>query len=90
MFFVKRKRRVRNESKFFYWLIVAFVLFLLGWFAYHISSILLPFVLAFVFAYLLHPAVVALEKKRFPRWLATSVVMALFVVFILYLYTFLI
>lgn len=75
------KKWLTKEHKAF--LIVAFVLFLLGWFAYHISSILLPFVLAFVFAYLLHPAVVALEKKRFPRWLATSVVMALFVVFIL-------
>lgn len=75
------KKWLTKECKAF--LIVVFVLLLFGWFVYHVSSILLPFVLAFIFAYLLHPAVVALEKRRFPRWLATSVVMTLFVVFIL-------
>lgn len=58
-------------------------LLIVGWFFYAISSILLPFVLAFVFAYFLHPAVQALQCKRLSRTWATSVVMALFVIFIL-------
>lgn len=55
----------------------------IGWFFYAISSVLLPFILAFVFAYFLHPAVQALQRKRLSRAWATSVVMALFIIFIL-------
>lgn len=73
--------RLNGMQKTF--IILALVLFVIGWFFYAISSILLPFVLAFVFAYFLHPAVKALEKKHFSRAMATSVVMGMFVIFIM-------
>ncbi|MBR3914061.1 MAG: AI-2E family transporter [Alphaproteobacteria bacterium] len=62
---------------------IGILLFVIGIFLYSISEVLLPFVLAFVLAYFLHPAVQALEKYKIPRWLATTVVMALFMIFIL-------
>lgn len=58
-------------------------LLIIGWFFYAISGILLPFVLAFVFAYFLHPAVQVLQCRRLSRIWATSVVLALFIIFIL-------
>ncbi len=64
-------------------LIITAVLSGIFGFAYAVSDILLPFILAFVLAYLLHPAVLSLEKKGFPRWLATTSVMGLFGLFIL-------
>ena len=62
---------------------IGILLFVIGIFLYSISEVLLPFVLAFVLAYFLHPAVQALEKYKIPRWLATTVVMTLFMIFIL-------
>lgn len=46
------------------------VLFLLG-------PVLAPFLLAAVLAYMLNPGVEALVRRKFPRWLAVSVLMAL-------------
>lgn len=61
------------------------ILLLIGllWFTIEISSILLPFILAFVLAYFLHPAVVSLQKKKFSRPVATSLITALFCLFII-------
>ncbi len=58
------------------------VLSVLTWFFIEISGILLPFVLAFVLAYFLHPFVVSLQKKHFSRAVATSIVTCLFCLFI--------
>ncbi len=55
----------------------------LTWFAIEISGILLPFVLAFVLAYFLHPCVISLQKKHFSRAIATSIVTGLFCFFII-------
>lgn len=63
-------------------LIVLLLLALLVWFTIEVSSILLPFVLAFVLAYFLHPCVVKLEKWHFPRAVATGIVTALFCLFV--------
>ncbi len=62
---------------------VALILVVLTWFTIEISSILLPFILAFVLAYFLHPAVVSLEKKCMSRALATSLVTGLFCLFVI-------
>ncbi len=64
-------------------ILLTIVLLVIGGFFYAISSVLLPFILAFVFAYFLHPAVQSLERKRLSRAMATSIVMIIFVVFIL-------
>ncbi len=64
-------------------LIIALILSGVFGFLYAVSDILLPFILAFVLAYLLHPAVLTLEKKGAPRWLATTGVITLFGLFIL-------
>ena len=61
------------------WIGILAFLVISGWFFYSISSVLLPFILAFVFAYFLHPAVRALQKKRLSRAWATSVILAIFV-----------
>ncbi|MBR6730870.1 MAG: AI-2E family transporter [Alphaproteobacteria bacterium] len=55
----------------------------LTWFFVEISSILLPFVLAFVLAYFLHPVVTYLEQKHFSRSLATAFVTFLFCFFVI-------
>ncbi len=64
-------------------ILLAIVLTVIGGFFYAISGVLLPFILAFVFAYFLHPAVQSLERRHLSRTLATSLVMALFIIFIL-------
>ena len=53
------------------------------WFTVEISSILLPFVLAFVLAYFLHPAVVSLQNNRISRTMATSIITCLFCLFVI-------
>lgn len=47
-------------------------------FIYATKAILLPFVFGFAVAYLLDPLADKLEAMRFPRWLATVVVLATF------------
>lgn len=61
---------------------VGLILAVLLWFTVEISGILLPFILAFVLAYFLHPAVQALEHKKMPRGLATSLITGLFCFFV--------
>ncbi len=63
-------------------LYVLVVLSILTWFTIEISGILLPFVLAFVLAYFLHPFVVSLQKKHLSRTVATSIITGLFCFFI--------
>lgn len=55
----------------------------LTWFTVEISSILLPFVLAFVLAYFLHPAVVSLQNNHISRTLATSIITSIFCLFVI-------
>ncbi len=55
-------------------LLIIATLVLLGGFLYAIESILLPFILAFVLAYVLHPSVVKLERWHLSRAVATSIV----------------
>lgn len=69
---------------------ITLILLCILWFTVQISGILLPFILAFVLAYFLHPAVISLEKKHFPRAVATSVITALFCLFIIAIFLILI
>lgn len=64
-------------------ILIILILTGLTWFFVEISGILLPFVLAFVLAYFLHPAVNWLQEKKCSRSLATGIVTILFCFFIL-------
>lgn len=55
---------------------------LLGGFMFAISSILLPFVLAFVLAYFLNPLVEKLQKRKWSRTASTAVVVSGFCLFV--------
>ncbi len=63
-------------------ILIFLILGILTWFVVEISSILLPFVLAFVLAYFLHPLAIYLEKKNFSRSLASVFITFLFCFFI--------
>lgn len=63
-------------------LLIGLFIALLGVFLYAIEGILLPFVLAFVLAYVLHPSVVKLEKCHLNRTAATSIIVVGFCLFI--------
>lgn len=71
-------------------LIVLGVLCLIGLFFYAISSILLPFILAFVLAYFLDPLVNKLTRRKWSRGLASGTVVSGFCVFVLTLFLILI
>lgn len=58
-------------------------LLILGLFIYATRAILLPFVAGFAVAYLLDPVADKFEDWHFPRWLATTCVLAIFFVFAL-------
>lgn len=64
-------------------LAVVVILSLLTWFVFEISGILLPFILAFVLAYFLHPSVVVLQRKRLSRTVATTIITVLFCFFVI-------
>jgi predicted PurR-regulated permease PerM len=64
------------------WLIWTVSLVLAWLFIYAIRGTLLPFVLGLAVAYLLDPAVDKLERWKWPRWLATLVVLVTFFAFI--------
>ncbi len=49
------------------------------WFFTAIIGVLAPFIIALFLAYILNPLVVALERRRIPRWLSTLVLMVLLV-----------
>lgn len=63
-------------------ILIFLILGILTWFVVEISSILLPFVLAFVLAYFLHPLAIYLEKKNFSRSAASIFITFLFCFFI--------
>lgn len=54
---------------------VAFIFYLL----YALASIMLPFVAGFILAYLLNPLVDRLESRGLPRFVATNLIMAVFI-----------
>ena len=56
-----------------FWCLLATLLCLAFW---KVSEILLPFLTGMAIAYLLDPLVDVLERYRFPRWLATTLVTA--------------
>lgn len=66
--------------KFIFWI---FVFSLLGFFAYLVHKILLPFALAFLISYLLSPLVDELENKKVPRALATLISLSCFMAIII-------
>jgi len=59
-----------RRATLFWSLLAALVIFLL----WRVSEILLPFFAGMAIAYLLDPLVDLLERRRFPRWLGTTVV----------------
>ncbi len=59
------------------WLTWVIIILLLGWFIIAVQSILLPFVVGMLLAYLLDPVVDQLETFKFPRAGATALVIAL-------------
>jgi predicted PurR-regulated permease PerM len=70
-----------NNNYYKGWRILRGLLFisLVGWFIYSVRSILIPFILGFIIAYVLHPLVDVLEKKRLPRALAISIIYIFFI-----------
>lgn len=64
-------------------LILAVAALVFIWFTASVESILMPFILAFVLAYILHPVVVRLEKCRVGRGAATGVVVTGFCLFVI-------
>lgn len=62
------------------WLALAL---LAGWLLSWLSPVLLPFVVAAVMAYALHPAVEALHQRRVPRWLGAGAALLLLVLVLL-------
>ncbi|HTP79147.1 MAG TPA: AI-2E family transporter [Bacteroidota bacterium] len=49
------------------------------WFLHSISNILAPFIVSLIFAYVMTPAVDALERFRIPRWVSSLVLILLFI-----------
>jgi predicted PurR-regulated permease PerM len=59
-------------------MVLALFLFAL-WFLYSILGLLTPFLLAFLIAYIVNPAVTVLEARRVPRWLSSLLTVVLIV-----------
>lgn len=55
-------------------LVVASSILMVLWLLTSLGSILAPFIVAFIIAYILHPVVDALCRKGFPRWAAVATV----------------
>ena len=64
-------------------ILIFLILAALTWFFVEIAGILLPFVLAFILAYFLHPSVTYLEKRNCSRSLASVFITSLFCFFII-------
>jgi predicted PurR-regulated permease PerM len=63
------------QTRFLAWAALALVA---GWVLHLLGPVLLPFVVAAVLAYALHPAVDALHRRHCPKWLGAGVVLVLF------------
>lgn len=74
IFYLVNKKEAVVKSVF----VLSTIIFIV-WFFYELLAILIPFLIAFIFSYLLNPLVTLIEKK-FPRWAG-----ALIVVFVLIL-----
>jgi predicted PurR-regulated permease PerM len=55
------------------------ILVLIFWFFETATSVLAPFIIAFLLAYILNPGVTVLERRNFPRWASSLLLMILFV-----------
>jgi predicted PurR-regulated permease PerM len=67
------------ERKFFFWLVLSGLVFGFVWL---FRDVLTPFVLGAAIAYLLHPATTRLTRLKMPRWLASSLILLTFFVFV--------
>ncbi|MCX7880185.1 MAG: AI-2E family transporter [Ignavibacteria bacterium] len=70
---------LRKESYFARRLLLLFVIFFVFWIFSVIGSSIAPFVISFLFAYLLDPLVRQLQKNRIPRWLSSLAIILLLV-----------
>jgi predicted PurR-regulated permease PerM len=66
---------MHRPPRWFWWLLAIIGLI---WFVSAIKSILLPFVVGLAIAYLLDPVTDRLEARKWPRWLATTLVLIVF------------
>jgi predicted PurR-regulated permease PerM len=64
------------NQKTFFWIFIALIL---GFFTYLVSSILLPFIVGILMAYLLDPATDKLEETGFGRTTSTVIILTLFI-----------
>ena len=62
------------------WLIAGLIATALVWLVNRLSSVLLPFVIAWVLAYMIHPFVLFLEKKCRLKFRVVSIVVALLII----------
>ena len=70
----------KAQSQLKFWLFALLGLVLAAW---ALKPVLLPFVAGLVIAYFLDPAVEALSRRKCPRWLSASIVLAAFIALIL-------
>ena len=68
-----------KESTFVKRLIILISLVFIYWILTNLGFALLPFAVSFLIAYLLDPFVSFLSRKRLPRWLASLVIVLIFV-----------
>jgi len=71
-----RRSELPGPRQTIFWLITAVALVLLVWL---LRGMLLPFILGMALAYVTHPIADRLERLRVPRWIATLLVLGLFV-----------
>src|SRR6202023_4072208 len=76
---------MRIEWQIGFWIVSFLLLVLLLWL---FSGVLLPFAAAFALGYLLNPVVDRLERLGFNRLGGTLLLMAFFVVFLVFFFTF--
>lgn len=66
-----------------FWILVAASFILLLWL---FSPALLPFLVGLAIAYFLEPSVSALERRKVPRWLGSTIILAAFFFFFVFLF----
>lgn len=64
----------RNASALLHRLFVISVTLFISWISFEVNSSLIPFIVAFIGAYLLEPVVKMLEEKKFHRTLSAAIV----------------
>lgn len=67
---------IRKEAIVKYILLISLLIFLI-WFVGETQHILFPFGVAFILAYLFDPVVAKLEKKGWPRWISSLIMVIL-------------